>query len=721
MADSCRLQEGEVVNLLVTIDRKYVEPLAVMIKSYHETNAGVPTDLYVAHSVLTDSDLRRIEAAAEGTDVRVHGICLENSCFKDTPVIERLPEESFFRLIAFDFLPESVHRVLYLDPDILIRKSLLPLYTLDLEGNHLAAASHMLGARNRFNLDRINLSENDKYINSGIMLMDLDAIRRDFTIQDILDCLDENLQLLWLGDQDLINILFGKSTLLIDEKIWNMDERTLKFNRKTFTLDDVREKTAIIHYNGKHKPWLKGYKGKLDVFYPEVKDKGPEPKGRVKEQLKAIRSIIKLTKTQKIYVAGIILALICCAVCWAVFGKKLFEIIEKPEVFRSWLDRFGAFDEIVFILVRAAQTVVKFIPAEPLEIGSGYAWGAVLGTLYCVVGNLLGTLVIWALTRRLGKSFANMLMPSKNSKTLLLFRGTDKIYVLLFFLYLIPGSPKDGFTYLVGFLDVKLVPFLAITFVARIPSVLSSALCGSTLAEKQYLISGAIFLATVVLAVVGGILYKAYSNKKLRENGTTKPRGEEEISTMQKNVKKDYSERILTIPNVLSLVRILMIPAIVWLYLVEESALWTAVILTVSGLTDVVDGYIARHFGMVSDFGKAFDPVADKLTQFSMLACLVVKSPLIAIPLTILIVKEVCTGLLGIAAIRKSGEVKSAVWHGKLTTCVIYLLIIIHILWINIPDVVSDLCIVACSAMMLLSFTLYSVKHIKTIRKSEGK
>lgn len=189
---------------------------------------------------------------------------------------------------------------------------------------------------------------------------------------------------------------------------------------------------------------------------------------------------------------------------------------------------------------------------------------------------------------------------------------------------------------------------------------------------------------------------------------------------MQKN-QKDYQKRILTIPNILSMLRILMIPLIVWLYMVKESALWTAVMLTVSGATDVVDGYIARHYNMVSDFGKAFDPVADKLTQFSMLACLVAKSPLIAVPLVILVVKEISTAVLGLVAIKKTGEVKSAVWHGKLTTCLIYALIILHILWINIPKMVSDSCIIVCSAMMLTSFILYSTKYIKAILQSKAK
>lgn len=180
------------------------------------------------------------------------------------------------------------------------------------------------------------------------------------------------------------------------------------------------------------------------------------------------------------------------------------------------------------------------------------------------------------------------------------------------------------------------------------------------------------------------------------------------------NEKKDYRKKILTIPNVLSMFRIMLIPLIIWLYL-TENAWWTAITLTVSGLTDIVDGFIARRFDMVSDFGKAFDPVADKLTQFSMLVCLVAKNPLIAVPLSILVVKEITTGILGLVCIKKTGVVKSAVWHGKLNTCLLYALMILHLLWIDIPETVSLCCIAASSCMMLFSFVLYCSTYIKAL------
>ena len=108
-------------------------------------------------------------------------------------------------------------------------------------------------------------------------------------------------------------------------------------------------------------------------------------------------------------------------------------------------------------------------------------------------------------------------MPKDEAELISLIKNSKKVYALLFFFYLIPGSPKDGLTYLVGMMNVKVVPFLVLTFIARVPSVLSSTLCGSTLAEKQYLISAIIFGATFILALIGGFIYKKYTDKKMQK------------------------------------------------------------------------------------------------------------------------------------------------------------------------------------------------------------
>ena len=180
-------------------------------------------------------------------------------------------------------------------------------------------------------------------------------------------------------------------------------------------------------------------------------------------------------------------------------------------------------------------------------------------------------------------------------------------------------------------------------------------------------------------------------------------------------MEEKYKDKIITIPNLLSLFRLLLIPVIAWLYVAKHDPLWTCIILILSGVTDVVDGIIARKCHMVSDFGKAFDPVADKLTQIAMLFCLVTRFKWMLLPLCVMVVKEVTAGILGLVVIRKTGNVDGAVWHGKATTVSLYSMMIIHLVWYNIPGVISGILIGACTALALLSAFMYTRENIKKL------
>ena len=177
-----------------------------------------------------------------------------------------------------------------------------------------------------------------------------------------------------------------------------------------------------------------------------------------------------------------------------------------------------------------------------------------------------------------------------------------------------------------------------------------------------------------------------------------------------------YQKKIITIPNILSFFRLCLIPVIVWLYTVKQDHFLTLIILVLSGVTDIVDGIIARKCNMISDFGKAFDPVADKLTQMAMLFCLVSRFPYMMIPFVLLVVKEVFTGITALITIKRTNTVKGAVWHGKLTTVVLYSMMAIHLLWYNIPRTVSLILVGICIGIMLMSFIMYSIQNIKAIK-----
>ena len=186
-------------------------------------------------------------------------------------------------------------------------------------------------------------------------------------------------------------------------------------------------------------------------------------------------------------------------------------------------------------------------------------------------------------------------------------------------------------------------------------------------------------------------------------------------------MKTLFKGKILTIPNLLSLIRILLIPLFVWLYLGEENVPATAVVLVLSGLTDALDGFIARHYHMVSDFGKALDPFADKLTQFAMLCCLVVRFPRMLWLIIVLCVKEVLVASSQLLVIRKTELVLGAEWHGKITTILLYAVMILHLLWLDIPATLSWSLVGLCIGMLLLSGVLYGIRNYRAIRENQAK
>lgn len=187
---------------------------------------------------------------------------------------------------------------------------------------------------------------------------------------------------------------------------------------------------------------------------------------------------------------------------------------------------------------------------------------------------------------------------------------------------------------------------------------------------------------------------------------------------MKEKENKNPKSKILTVPNILSFIRLGIIPFIIWLYCFEKNYAMTTLVLVLSGATDIVDGFIARHFNLVSDFGKAIDPIADKLTQLSVLFCLVTRFIYMVFPLSLLIVKELFAGIVALIQINKTKEVHGAVWHGKLNTVLLYAMMILHIIWYNIPPVVSNLFILACTGVMVMSAILYGIQNIGRIIKS---
>ena len=173
-----------------------------------------------------------------------------------------------------------------------------------------------------------------------------------------------------------------------------------------------------------------------------------------------------------------------------------------------------------------------------------------------------------------------------------------------------------------------------------------------------------------------------------------------------------YKKKIFTIPNLLSMVRIALIPVIIWLFLVKENYLLTGIFVVISGLTDVVDGMIARKFNMISDVGKVLDPIADKATQAVVIILLILKFPLMILPLSVGIAKEIFMTITGYMIVKKCDIGLGANWHGKMATVILTVVMALHLVWHTINPILSTVLICISAASILLSLVLYAKRNL---------
>lgn len=173
-----------------------------------------------------------------------------------------------------------------------------------------------------------------------------------------------------------------------------------------------------------------------------------------------------------------------------------------------------------------------------------------------------------------------------------------------------------------------------------------------------------------------------------------------------KNLKKE----VLSIPNIMGYFRIILIPIFLYTYYNATSAkdyYIVAGIVCISGITDFLDGYVARNFNMITELGKFIDPFADKLTQAALVFCLASRHKLMWYLVGLFILKEGFMAVMGIIMLRRGKKLDGAKWFGKVCTAVLYVVMFILILLPSINDFIANNLIVLCGIFMLMSFILY--------------
>lgn len=235
--------------------------------------------------------------------------------------------------------------------------------------------------------------------------------------------------------------------------------------------------------------------------------------------MKNLKNTEVLTEKQKKIISAIVFLafIVFCGVVGWVIGKPMLEFVSEPEKFRAWVDNKGFLGKIAFVFMVAFQVLIALVPGEPLEIGAGYAFGAIEGTVLCVAGITLGSLAVFYLVRRFGIRLVEVFFSREKINSLRFLKSSKRRNIFIFIVFFLPGTPKDLLTYFAGITDIKFWHFFMLASVARLPSIVTSTVGGGALGVEEYGTAIAVFLITLLASGIGFLIYRIISKIKSRE------------------------------------------------------------------------------------------------------------------------------------------------------------------------------------------------------------
>lgn len=186
----------------------------------------------------------------------------------------------------------------------------------------------------------------------------------------------------------------------------------------------------------------------------------------------------------------------------------------SQEELRAYIRSFGAAGWLVFLVLQILQVFIAFIPGELLESAAGFIFGPVFGTILCYAGIAIASALVFLLTRKFGIKLVEIFVSREKINGLRFLNTAKKRNLIVFLAFFIPGTPKDILTYFVGLTEIKLGTFLAISLVARIPSVITSTFGGHLIGEGEYVSAVVVYAITAVVSLLGMLGYNRWVKRR---------------------------------------------------------------------------------------------------------------------------------------------------------------------------------------------------------------
>ena len=222
---------------------------------------------------------------------------------------------------------------------------------------------------------------------------------------------------------------------------------------------------------------------------------------------------VSVRKKRIIVLSGLAVFIILSVIVGIYIGKPMIKFIDDHEKFRAWVDSNGIMAMAAFMGMMVLQVIIALIPGEPLELAAGYAFGPWIGTLLCLVGALIGSIIVFSIVRKFGMKAVTLFFDEEKINKLKFLHNSSQRNFLIFIIFFIPGTPKDLLAYFVGLTDMKISMWIAITAVARIPSIITSTVAADAIGMQNYLFAGVVFGGTLLVSLLGIFIYNRIIKK----------------------------------------------------------------------------------------------------------------------------------------------------------------------------------------------------------------
>lgn len=194
------------------------------------------------------------------------------------------------------------------------------------------------------------------------------------------------------------------------------------------------------------------------------------------------------------------------------YTPDFIKLISNMDKFRNFITSYGYAGILVYIGLQISHVIIVVIPGEVIQIAGGYIYGTFWGTIYTMIGMIIGIIIVFYSTRLLGYSVVKIFIPKDKLEKFDYLINSPKAEIIMFVLFLIPGIPKDALTYIAGLTPVKPLRFIIMCTVARFPGILGSCYIGANLQSQNYTIVIIVSSIAIILFVLGVIFQNKIVN-----------------------------------------------------------------------------------------------------------------------------------------------------------------------------------------------------------------